>query len=256
VTLDPRRALGDLPEGLRDELLLEFDKITRNFREARWEAAELNGGRFCEIVYSILKGRIDGGFPTTASKPARFADACKALEQTPKDSELQSVRVGIPRVLVALYEVRNNRGVGHVGGEVDSNHMDATFVLHSVQWVMAELVRIFHDTDTVTAAAIVNSLVDRTVPLLWQVGDVTRILDPSLPLRDQTLLLAYAAVDGVHESQLASNLEQPRLDNYRRVLSKLHGERLVEYNRSSKIIHISPKGQKDVEERLLPNLAM
>ena len=32
-----------------------------------------------------------------------------------------SVRIQISRMIVALYEVRNNRNVGHVGSEVDPN---------------------------------------------------------------------------------------------------------------------------------------
>ena len=35
----------------------------------------------------------------------------------------------------------NNRNVGHVGGDVDPNHMDATGVLAQCNWVMGELVR-------------------------------------------------------------------------------------------------------------------
>jgi len=54
----------------------------------------------------------------------------------------------IPRLLPVLYEIRNNRGVGHVGGDVDPNHMDAEAVQAMASWVMAELVRIFHGVKT------------------------------------------------------------------------------------------------------------
>ena len=43
----------------------EFNKILRNFRERRWEPAELDGGKLCEIVYSILRGHVDGSFPAS-----------------------------------------------------------------------------------------------------------------------------------------------------------------------------------------------
>lgn len=248
--LNAEEALGQLPRGLRAELLEEFAKITRNYRENRWEATELDGGRFCEVVYSILKGRGDGEYPEAAFKPKDFPASCRALEQTPKDAQPQSVRAGLPRVLIGLYEVRNNRGVGHVGGEVNPNHMDATMVLHSVQWVMAELVRIYHDTDTASAQATVDALVDRTLPTLWKVGDVTKVLDTALPLIDQTLLLLYAE-PSVSDRTLVANLEQDRIDNYRRVLARLHASRLIEYNRAAGQATISPLGVRNVEERIL-----
>ena len=129
--------------------------------------------------------------------------------------------------------------------------MDATLVLHAAQWVMAELVRIFHNTDILTATAIVNSLVDRTVPLIWQAGDVTRVLDPKMSLSDQTLLLLYAAPKGLSDKQLAQSLEQGKLANYRRVLSRLHSERRIEYNRDSGRVIISPTGISHVESQLM-----
>ena len=63
TTVDDAGVFGDLPEGLTAELLAAFEAITRNFREGRWEPAELNGGKLCEIVYSILRGFADGHFP-------------------------------------------------------------------------------------------------------------------------------------------------------------------------------------------------
>lgn len=251
MTLVAESALGALPPGLRGELLNEYAKIARNYREGRWEAAELDGGRFCEIVFTICSGFLNGGqYPASASKPARFADDCAALGKLPASRGPKSVRVGIPRVLVALYDVRNNRGVGHVGGEVDANHMDATFVLHTAQWVMAELVRIFHTTDTVTASAVVDSLVDRTLPVIWAVGDRKRVLTTGLPLSKQTLLLVYGEPAGRSDRALAEDLGQPRLSDYRRVLRRLHKERLVEYSADGTVA-ISPTGARLVEDDLL-----
>ena len=150
--LDRSAILGALPPALRDPLVEEFNKILRNFRERRWEPAELNGGKLCEVVYSILSGHVAGSFPSSPSKPPNMYDACKGLEQA---SGLRSIRIQIPRMLIALYEIRNNRGVGHVGGDVDPNQQDSTLVVAMSQWIMAELVRVFHNVDVETAAVAV-----------------------------------------------------------------------------------------------------
>ncbi|MEV7494365.1 hypothetical protein AB0O08_26805 [Streptomyces anulatus] len=224
----------------------------RNYREGRWEASELNGGKFCEIVYSILNGHLAGdSYPSRATKPARFKDACEDLAKAAKTYP-ESARLTIPRLLIPLYDVRNRRGVGHVGGEVDANHMDATFVLHAAQWVMAELVRIFHSTDIATAAEAVKNLTDRTIPAIWKVGQVARILDPSMSLANGTLLLLYSEIGPQSDKKLAKDLEQGSMSNYKRVLDRLHQARLIEYDRPTGAVHISPLGEKTVEERLLP----
>lgn len=247
---------GRLPTTLRDELLSAFNQIVKNFREHRWEPAELNGGKLCEVAYSILKGHAEGKYPARAKKPRNMVLACQNLE-TEAAGAPRAVRIQIPRMLIALYEIRNNRNVGHVGGDVDPNHMDAVCVLQVAKWIMGELVRVLHDVDTEKAAAIVESLVERDTPLIWQIDGKKRVLNTGLSMRDKTLLLLHATDGQVAESALMSWLEHSNASVYRRdILRKLHRERLIEYDATARTTQISPTGIADVEERLLPTIAL
>ena len=73
-------ALASLPPGLRDPLLEEYRSIVQNYFERRWNPAELSGGRFSEIVYTILDGHAKGTYAVAPSKPTNFVAACRALE--------------------------------------------------------------------------------------------------------------------------------------------------------------------------------
>ena len=55
---------------------------------------------------------------------------------------------------------------------------------------------------------------------------------------------------------MAQDLKQPRFDNFKRVLKRLDDEVKVEYDVESGLVEISPMGEKDVEVRLLPSLAL
>jgi hypothetical protein len=243
--------LAGLPAGLRRELLAAYAEVLRNYRERRWEPAELNGGKLCEVVYTILKGHIDGKFPNRSSKPRNLVDACRALEQE-SGAFPRSIRIQIPRMLLALYEVRNNRGVGHVGGDVDPNHMDATCVLEMSKWIMSELVRVFHDVSTEEAAAAVDSLVDRTLPIVWKVGENLRVLNPKMSYRDKALLLLYHSRGPLAESKLFRWVEHSHASLFRRdVIWRAHKNKLVEYDAKAGTIEISPLGINYVEASLL-----
>ena len=232
---------------MRDPLIEEFNKILRNFRERRWEPAELDGGKFCEVVYSIVSGHLDGAFPSSPSKPRNMHDACKALEHK---AGPRSVRIQIPRMLIALYEIRNSRGVGHVGGDVNPNKQDATVVVGMAQWVMAELVRVFHDVDLRTAAAAVEKLVERTIPLIWDMDGLPRVLNPSLSARDRSLVVLYGN-DRMPAAQLAAAIEYNNLSRFRRtVLRKAHAEKLLDFNAATDRVVISPLGVRHVEEKI------
>src|SRR4051812_18445095 len=116
--IDPSRVLAALPQGLRDELFSSYQKIMSNYLERRWEPSELNGGKFCEAAYSIINGAVKGSFPMKASKPSNMMLACQTIEREPADPNRvgdRSLRLLIPRLLPVLYEIRNNRGVGHLG---------------------------------------------------------------------------------------------------------------------------------------------
>lgn len=248
----PGQAFAQLPPKLREDLLNAFEKIVRNFAEGRWEPAELNGGKLCEAVYSICRGIVDGSMPTRATKPGNMVKACRELEEGPKAAAPHSVRVQIPRILLGLYDIRNNRNVGHVGGDVDPNHMDAMFVLQSAKWVVAELVRVLHQMPVEDAVSLVDSLVEREVPLVWKVGDKRRVLDPKMSIKDKTLLLLHGSTMPVAEDVLCDWVEQPKLAVYRRdILRPTHKARLIEYDPGSKTVVISPRGVAYVEERLI-----
>jgi hypothetical protein len=246
---DAGQFLAAVPATLREELLRAFHEITRNYRERRWEPSELNGGKLCEIVYSILRGHVDGAFPARASKPGNMVDACRALEQADAGQFARSVRIQIPRMLVALYEVRNNRGVGHVGGDVDPNCMDASVVLALAKWIMAELVRLFHGLDTVAAEALVAQLTERTLPLVWKIESELRVLAPGKSMKEKALVLLYHSEGWVDEKALVRWVEHSNPAVFRRdVLVKLHKQKLIEYDRAKGRLCLSPLGIRMVEE--------
>lgn len=247
-------AFGALPTGLRNELLGAFNQIAKNYRERRWEPSELNGGKLCEVAYSIAKGYVDGTYPKKATKPRNMVDACRALEGGTRKE--RSMRVQIPRMIVALYEVRNNRNVGHVGGDVDPNHMDALVVLQMAKWIVAELVRVLHEVDVDEAAETVEALVERETPIIWAVNETRRVLATSLSMRDKSLVLLHASDGAVAERELVSWVEHTNASVYRRdVLRKAHKARLIEYNASEGTVTISPLGIELVETEILPKLS-
>jgi hypothetical protein len=224
----PQQALAALPGGLRQDLLDEFAKIVKNYAEGRWEPAELDGGKLAEAAYCVCRGYVDGSYPARASKPGNMVDACRALEKETA-SVPRSIKIQIPRMALALYEIRNNRGVGHVGGDIDPNHMDATCVLQMSKWIVAELIRALHGMPVDDAAELVEALVERETPLVWKVGDKKRVLEPGMRMRDKTLLLLHATPGEVAEGEIRSWVESKNSTEYRRdVLERLHKEKLVE----------------------------
>lgn len=244
VTADS--ALSGIPDGLKKPLLSEYSQIINNFMERRWTAAELSGGRFCEIVYTVLDGHARGTYPASPSKPANFVEACRRLENN--SSVPRSFQILIPRLLPALYEIRNNRNVGHVGGDVDPDPMDSSAVVSISSWILAELIRVFHGISTEDAQKIVDNLSERRLPLVWKSGDVRRVLKPGLTLAAQILLLLASSSSRVHFNDLLSWTEYKNKSHFTKSLRDLHKIRLLEFNETSQEIELLPPGVEKAAE--------
>jgi hypothetical protein len=243
--------LAGVPTAFEDEFFKRYKEIERNFRERRWEPAELNGGKLCEVGYAILKGHVDGSYPSKPTKPQNMLAACQQLEQAPLTLG-RSVRIQIPRMIVALYEIRNNRNVGHIGGDVDPNHMDAICVLQMAKWIVSEFIRLFHSVSTEEASRIVDALTERHIDVVWKTGDKKRILKPELSMLQKALLMLYSEADPMMESKLVEYIEHSNPSVFRRdILRKAHKNKLLEYDSKSKTVEISPLGIKRVEEEIL-----
>lgn len=241
-------ALTAIPAGLRDPLLSEYQNLVQNFLEHRWLPSELSGGRFSEIVYTILEGHARGAYAASPSKPQNLEQACKKLEN---NTHVQrSFRILIPRMLPALYEVRNNRSVGHVGGDVDPNHMDSVAVLSMCNWIMCELVRVFHSLSVQDAQRVVDALVEVRIPVVWSDGSKKRILQPSLKLPEQLLLLIATTLPRVTVPELLAWSEAPDRKYFMRVLRGLHKKRFVELDERAGTVQALPPGTREVQEIL------
>lgn len=242
-------ALSAIPSSLREPLLKEYGTIVQNFLEQRWLPSELHGGRFSETVYTILDGQAKKSYAAAPVKPADFVQACRALEKNKLPHVPHSFQILIPRMLPALYDVRNNRNVGHVGGDVDSNHMDALAVLSMSNWIMGELVRVYHNLTTAQAQQLVDALVEVRLPAVWTGHDgVKRVLETSLKLNEQILLLAAVSMPDVTAQQLIEWIEYGNDAYVMRTIRGLHRTRLIEFTEKTGNVRILPPGTRAVEE--------
>jgi hypothetical protein len=238
--------LTSIPTGLKGPLISEYNKIIQHYLEKRWTSSELSGGKFCEIVYTILDGYAKGLYENKPLKPPNFVDACKRLENN--SIVPRSFQILIPRMLPSLYEIRNNRSVGHVGGDVDSNSMDSNAVVTISSWILGELIRVYHNTSVIEAQKIVDFITNRKIPLVWETETIKRVLNPSLSLKDQILLLISSNSTKTRTDDLLKWVECKDKGYFIRSLRQLHKNRMIELSAQEKEVEILPPGLILVEK--------
>ncbi len=227
-------ALSSIPAALRTRLLVRYRELKAAFVNAQYDACGLRAGRLCEVLVRVLQNELTGTYTPLGTKLGSFDQECLKLERLPQTAGVEGLRVIMPRGLSFLYTLRNKRGIGHEGGDVDANEIDAATAVRIADWCISELIRVVHAISLEEAQALLDAIAEREVPQVWSVANAKRVLDPSLNYREQTLLLLYTEKEPVPVEDLFAWIEHPRMDNFRtHVLRPLHSERLIEYDRGA-----------------------
>lgn len=249
-------ALAGIPTQFRSKLITAYRDLKSSYVEGNHDACGLRAGRFSEVLLRFLQHHLTKIFTPFGQKIENFKEECQKLERVPQTAGLESLRLLIPRALNFLYSLRNKRGIGHVGGDVDANAIDAATCVRVADWCLAELMRIFHALSLEEAQELLDAISARQIPYVWTVMGRRRVLQRKLDYPSQTLLLLYSVVDNaVPTEDLFKWVEHPRLANFRaHVLSRLHNARLIEYDKENQMAILSPKGIERVENEIIPSL--
>lgn len=174
---------------LVEYLTNHYKELKQKFSLSQYEPSQLNCAKFAEVVLRILEFVTKGNY-TPFDKDVSLDALAKQLELLPKDKFPDPIRIHIPRILRAIYDIRNKRGVAHIG-EINPNLMDATFVVSACDWIMAELIRLYHTGDPNEAQKIIDSIAERKVPIIEEFGEDLKVLIPSLSVADKILVILY-----------------------------------------------------------------
>jgi hypothetical protein len=238
----------DILKSASDEILAKsiidsYKEITENFVLEKWKYAELDAGHFVEAIRRFLELKLFGKYTPVNKKLSNFSNTILDAYENANGDE--SYRIIIPRALHSIYTVRNKRGAGHLTG-VSPNEMDAAFILYSTKWVLAELVRINSTLNPDETLAMISSIVERQIDLIWKHDGIVRILNINMPKNLQVLVLLYDE-NTQSEEQLIKAVEYSNSTDFRKVLKKFHTKRLLEYEPDQKICTITPKGLIEAE---------
>ena len=239
--------LQRLPADLSGRLESLYNELKTNFAHRRFKPAELDAAQFCEVVFRTLEWETNGnGNYTPIGESIRnFGQAVYRFEG--KSGFDDSIRFHIPNALKTIYTIRNKRGVAHIAKEVDPNLMDATLVVTCADWIMAELVRLFHNLPIEKAQRLVEDPVTKRISTIWRVGDTDRrrVLNPpdrNLSAKDKVLLLLHDAhPKPMTADDLLSYTEYKNISRFRtKVLSELHDDCCIDFDKEADLVHISP----------------
>jgi hypothetical protein len=169
------------------DLLSEYREIKKYHYIGQYELAITKSGKFVETVFQILYYLLSG----RVIKNPNFNKISERLLQTNRGRFPESIRLIIPEAAKTIYSIRSKRGATHKVNGISPNFIDCSFVVSTCDWILSEFLRLYHSSDIEEISRIINSLVEKKIPIIEEFGDDIVVLEKELPIRDQILLILY-----------------------------------------------------------------
>ncbi|WP_407358039.1 hypothetical protein LTA6_002630 [Microbacterium sp. LTA6] len=219
---------GGVPQALVTEALDAFEGAKRRFFLGDYRPQAVDGGRFSEAVGRIVEFATTGVFTPLTSNTFNMDQTIKNAEKSAASSASDSMRLHIPRTLKLIYDIRNRRNTAHLRDGIDPNLQDATLIVNNMNWVLAELVREYHNVPAADAQALIEELVAREVPMIQEFDGRPRLLK-TMSAGDHVLVFLYWANRKLKKAELAVWVPDKMRANLPRTLRRLHDLHLVDF---------------------------
>lgn len=230
---------------LADHLLKAYSEIQNNFILKKWKPSELDSGHFVEAARRILDLVLTGRYLPFDKKLPLFTD--QELLRYERLAGEDSFRILIPRALRAIYNIRSKRGVAHPA-KIDPNEMDATYILYSVKWVLAELARLKSQLSPGEAQKLIDEIIERHIPILWKKDGMEVVLGP-IKAKDKILVLLLDESPR-KVTDLQRIIEYANASDFTAILKKLRKGSLIHLEPDGNC-HITPLGELAAEKLVL-----
>ena len=224
-------------------LLETYEELIAKHRSGELQSALTKAGRFVEHALRLIEAKRTGSVPLEIKSPSETIRTLETATSLP-----ESLRLLIPRVLYGMmYNIRSKRNVVHVK-EIDPSSIDVAMAVSAASWTIAELLRMYHDSDESSVSQRMIALTRTSIPFIEAVDGETFVGCKVKPTIELLLLLAHAGHDGLTRKciGLSAKMSPPAVT---RGLQTLLAERFAHQSVSEKYF-ITSSGESYLAEQL------
>jgi len=191
------------PADLVNDLIYSYERVLVEYKKGAWDETLWKAGKFVENVFRLLYFIVHS---VVLNQVPSMNDLKTELEKSPSTTFDDSVRILIPRIATAMiYDPRSKKGAVHVK-PVNPDYLDATLAVSACDWLLAELVRLYHTQDSKQIQSIIHSLVMRKVPFVEKHEGKSFVTVP-MGAEDEILLLLLDNSDGLDRTTIGECLK-------------------------------------------------
>lgn len=225
-----------------DEILEHYSALKISYHIQDWEKCLVRAGKFTEAIMKGIRFLRTGQVTDTISIETEINEVAKRTDLH------DSIRLLIPRAVRVIYDNRSKRGGAHIS-PFDPNPMDCMLVTNLADWVLAELVRLYYTTNREQAAAIVDALIVKSIPLVERIDEDYIVLSPHASARQEIGLILHSRYPNrTTPPELIKWMPYKSPENIRTSLKNI--EKAKEVHRNKDGVLLTQLGIRVVEQKM------
>ena len=235
---------SSIDPSLVSELLDEYKTAKMKQLSGDWGDCLVHCGKFAELTMAIIKMNYDKKVDKNKIKfDVLYNDFIKRSKPSPEDEILL---LAVPNAAKAMYTIRNKKKAAHFK-EINPDFIDSSIASEICDWILSQFILIKCRSSPGETAKFVNSLVERTIPLIEEFEDGSLvILKKGVRFVDKLLLSLYSLNKRVANNEIKKVIKVEYPAQLQRALSNLEDNVLIHRNNNG--VQITRLGIREAEE--------
>ena len=236
------KTLKTIPDNLEERLIEEYAEIKRHFQLNDSGSAQLNGGRSMEAVLRIFQHLL--GMPITPfGKDIEAKEKASIINKVTTDPKIdEHIRQKVTVLAKLLLDFRNNRDVAHLGG-FSANKIDASFVLSSANWIIAEFIRVYGNYSMDDAQKMIDKIAIPNYPVIFYIEGEEFISRDDLTVKQEILVLLGRQKRDA--DFLFSKTKDSNRTRFNKTIASMETKKLIAHKDG--FYHLLPNGIKEIQ---------
>lgn len=197
---------NEIDKNIVADLINSYSDVKDAFIKGDYEGAQSKSGKFVENVFRTLY-HIRRKKVLPEIKQHQIEEITKDLLNSDGKTYPESIRILIPSIAKSMiYEPRSKLGSVHQK-PIKPDFIDAKLTVGASDWIIAELLRLYHTRDAQKVNELIKNVVKDYIPVLQKVGDET-FVDAKTNCEEEILIrLSDVGNGGLSRKELGKSMK-------------------------------------------------
>ncbi len=227
-----------IPLELQEKLFEEYYKALKYYKLEESATSEISVAKFIECLIRLFEYFLNNKYTPFGTEIKNKDAIINSVINSNIGIEL-NIRMKVSKLCLILLDFRNTRDSAHIGS-FKVNKIDALFMLNSINWIYAELIRVYSDLSIEEAQKLINNFSKSNYPNLISIDDKIFITDPKLSSKEEILILLSSERKSFSELKEAN--KDSNISRLRMTIKKLEKEKKICIK--DNYYYILPEGNK------------